>query len=706
MKIKIWYILLAMSALVFISVVASAASNNLSTVPLEVYGLDSVAGNPVILRTSKTYSGAAVNFTLTQPTGKQLQFEGVAGADGVAYLKISDYYTRAVGIYGVSANVVGNPLPSRPNSFKILAGNLSMSNSELTPVNQVVHSGSEKANLSISLRDDFGNPVSGHIVRLVSSSGNDSIKYFNDKNISDENGQVKFLVSSDTASLVNYSLYDLTTDQVLPGRAKVVYFDSSAEVFNTRVKLAAFSSKDEGNSSGPIDHFQFEDLSANVNTSQGVTLRLTAFDAASQPVTNYAGTVRFTVDGGNGGFATLPGDYTYSVQDQGTHVFSLAFNFKQPGVYNLKAIDMANVAIFGTKTVTVAAGEAVEFGSGVKSGIIITNPLPGTFGANVQVISGTAPANSKLKIFDNKLEIGSTITDASGKFSYTTGLLADGDHKLYVASVNDIGTVIATSTTVDLKIDTKAAKVSQIVVDPSGSVDPGTLITVKIYTEDSLSKAQVVVAGNVYTLNKNVAGYYETSFPSPIDFGQYKLSFTFTDELGNETKSDDKTIQVGKIGQTGSALKTEKVTGLNVQPADGRVILSWAATTSLANPVKNYRVYFGLSPNQLSNAVDTFTNAPTWYIPNLKNGTEYYFAVAAVDMKGNISDGFDKIVSAKVGGVVTNVQPPNVQNGTAGKDQVKYMTADTSNTGPELLWLLIISMFGGAFYSLCSRKGV
>jgi hypothetical protein len=47
-----------------------------------------------------------------------------------------------------------------------------------------------------------------------------------------------------------------------------------------------------------------------------------------------------------------------------------------------------------------------------------------------------------------------------------------------------------------------------------------------------------------------------------------------------------------------------------------------------------YRVYYGLSPNELVEAVDTFTSEPSWYVYNLVNGSEYYFAVVAVDSKG------------------------------------------------------------------------
>lgn len=694
-----------------------AASSVASTViPVEAYGMDTIAGSPVVLRTSKIQAGLPVTFVVTQPNNQQIQIEGVSDSSGVAYAKLSDYYTKAAGAYSVAV-AVNSSYQNRANSFTILPEKLSMINSELLPRDQVIHVGSEVANLTVKLKDDFSNSISGHIVKLISSAENDNVVYQNGSNVSDKNGEVHFRVNPGVSGLVSYSLYDLTADQVLNSRSKIVYFDSSNQVFNKQgsVKLAAyptrhgalasaaFSGSNEGNAAGPVDHFEVQDVPAVITSEQSVTLKITAYDSSGQPVSNYAGTVRFSVDGANSGFATLPNDYTYSIQDQGSHVFSLAFNFKQPGVYNLKITDLSNVAILGTKSITVTAATGSNSSSG-QSGITLTNPAAGAYSSNLQVVTGTAPVGVKLKIFDNNAEIASIVADASGKFSYTTGLLADGAHKLYVASVNDIGTVITTSATVDFTISTKAAKISQIVVDPSGVVDPGTMVSAKVYSDDILSKAQLVVAGNVYDLTKNPAGYYEASFKAPIDFGQYKLAFDFVSELGNESKSEDKVLQVGKVGPGGAGAKPAIVTGLIVQPADGKVILNWSAPTSLANQIKNYRIYFGNSPNQLSNAADTFTNATTWYIPNLQNGTQYYFTVAAVDMKGNVSDGFDKILPAMPSGAVNKVQPPDVQNGSAGKDQVKYMNGDTSKTGPEISWLFLLSVLGGFFYTFIRKR--
>ena len=119
--------------------------------------------------------------------------------------------------------------------------------------------------------------------------------------------------------------------------------------------------------------------------------------------------------------------------------------------------------------------------------------------------------------------------------------------------------------------------------------------------------------------------------------------------------------------------------------------------------IKNYLVSYGLSPNQLTQAVDTFTNATTWYIPNLKNGTEYYFAIAAVDVKGNVSEGYEKIVNATPRSSVVDVLAPDVANGSAGSEVLANMKEDASKTGPEIVWLLVLSMLGGGIYALRTR---
>jgi hypothetical protein len=137
--------------------------------------------------------------------------------------------------------------------------------------------------------------------------------------------------------------------------------------------------------------------------------------------------------------------------------------------------------------------------------------------------------------------------------------------------------------------------------------------------------------------------------------------------------------------------------GLIAYPQDHKIVLNWSAPKS-GSPVQFYRVYYGLSANQLSFAVDTWTATTTWYVPDLKNGVEYFFAVAAVDNAGNTSAHLSNIVSAVPGSVVTPI-PPEVQKGIAGGEQLTQMKSNTSETGPEVLYIILVALMGGLFYS-------
>jgi hypothetical protein len=118
----------------------------------------------------------------------------------------------------------------------------------------------------------------------------------------------------------------------------------------------------------------------------------------------------------------------------------------------------------------------------------------------------------------------------------------------------------------------------------------------------------------------------------------------------------------------------------------------------------NYRVYYGLSPNQLTEAVDTFTASTTWYLPNLKNEVEYYFAVIAVDSAGNVSELFSNIVSTVPGPDVVDAVSPEVAMGSAGSEALEDMERDPSEAGPEITWLVLFSLMGGMFYVFMGKK--
>lgn len=628
-----------------------------------------------------------------------LAFTLVAIFFSVSMVAFAENYWSRVTIDGYKINFRGL------NSVAETISDVRTIISTITPSDQVVKIGSEPASLSVQLNDDFGNPVSGHALRLISSLSNEKISSIPASGTTDQSGQLSFEIFPGSEGVAIYSFYDVTSDVLLPEKAKVVYFNQSDSILSYASYKSSnnqFDTSALGSPSGPIDHFKFDDVPVKISVGENVSLKLTAMDSKEQVASGYLGKIRFFIDGDNAGNVDLPDDYTFTLQDQGSHTFSLAFSFKQPGTYKLKVADLQNLAVIDELSVDVVAAGTQPSASGSSSSVTITSPTTGTSGNNIQVISGKAPAGAKIKILDNNVEIASVIADVSGNFSFTTGLLNDGEHKIYAAQVNDIGTILNVSPTVTLQIDTASAEVSQIVLEPAGAVDPATLMTVKLFTGENLSKAQVVVSGNVYDLTKTNKGYYQGTFSAPIEFGEYKLSFVLVDELGNEAKIKDETVlKVGKI--SGPAKKdpvsvTSNINNLIAKSGDHKVTLTWTDSASLSSPVKNYRVYYGVSPNQLTEVVDTFTNSTTWYIPNLQNGTEYYFAVVAVDMKGNSGDNFGTIVSSIPNPVVSNQPAPEVKNGYAGQEALDEMEKDVSESGPEILWLIIISALAGVFY--------
>ncbi|MFA6305296.1 MAG: hypothetical protein WC651_01020 [Candidatus Gracilibacteria bacterium] len=578
---------------------------------------------------------------------------------------------------------------------------VSATKSVVLPESQTVKIDKETAKITVLLADENGNPVSGHDVRLISSSNNDLVVPFFGSSVSGQNGEVVFEATSKENGLTTYIAFDLTSNTVLDAKAKVVYFDNGNYLFD-----------DSGNSSGPVSKLKFDNVPATVYAGDSMTFNLTALDAQNQTVTDYKGTVKFSINGSNAFYASLPNDYTFTTNDVGAHAFSLASAFKQAGTYNVEVRDTTTPSVYGEYTFIVLPKGSTSGTTqviGTTSSITITNPVAGTYSNPLQVISGNAKSGAKLKIFDNDLETGFANADSFGAFTYTTGKLADGEHAIYVVSVDDTDAILDKSATVTFSVDTEAPEVSEIVVTPSNSVTPNTKITIKLTSKETLSKATLSFNGNLYEMTDSGKGYYETSLNAPSDNGDYPLLFVVLDQLGNESMIDQKTsVKVSAAGSGDfenlpAASLVGDVSKVTATAYDRKVTLNWEKPVVGGDSVKNYRVYYGVSPNKLTEAVDTFTNSTTWYIANLQNNVLYYFAIIGVDSKGNTSAHFSNIVSATPNSVVSNVSSPEVQMGLAGGEAVAEMPKDPSQAGPEVIWMVVMSAFGGAFYVKSSR---
>jgi len=69
--------------------------------------------------------------------------------------------------------------------------------------------------------------------------------------------------------------------------------------------------------------------------------------------------------------------------------------------------------------------------------------------ANQVVATGTAEANSAIKVYDGTTQVGTTTTNSSGAWSVTTSVLSSGSHVLTAKATDVAGNVSAASTAVD-----------------------------------------------------------------------------------------------------------------------------------------------------------------------------------------------------------------------------------------------------------------
>ena len=669
-----------------------------SILPMEAYGLDTVAGYATVLRTSKVDAGKDVVFDIRKPSGKIISLNTLSNSNGVALVNLSDYYTREAGIYNVSAKLEGLTSSGWRN-FTVYPSSVSTSASTISPTDQVIRSSDENAKLVVKLVDEYGNPIEGHQLKIISSSKDDDINV--DSQISDQFGSATFVLSSNSSGTSTYSVYDVTADRILDSKARVVYFESDDYVFSNKEPSYYYASTFA--LGGPVDSFEFEDVPDQINPGETISVKVSAMDSQNQKASDYLGTLRFSVEGENAPFAKTPDDYTFVLADQGSHTFSLALLFQQAGDYKMKVTDLNNPGIFGEKTFSVVDASYVDGGAE----IVISNPSSGnTYSNSVQVISGKATPGSSLKIFDNDVEMHSLIADLNGDFSYTTGPLLVGSHKIYVASVNGDGTILKTSKITEIAIDVSGPQISQALIEPSGEVDPGSAVKITLNVSDELSKASMVLQGSVYEFAKTPEGKYTLEVAAPMDFGEYPLDFIIADELGNESNyKAHSTLKVGKL--VVAVIEVGEVTGLKATPGDSRVTLNWIAPLSSTNPIKNYRIFYGISPNQLTEATDTFTDSTTWYIPNLNNNVEYFFTVLAVDTAGNTASVFGDIVASIPVPPVVYTPPPSFVFGARAEESeqaLEEMEEDVSDSGPELTWLILLSAIGGIFYSESRRR--
>ncbi|NRR31755.1 cadherin-like domain-containing protein [Oxalobacteraceae bacterium] len=164
---------------------------------------------------------------------------------------------------------------------------------------------------------------------------------------------------------------------------------------------------------------------------------------------------------------------------------------------------------------------------------------------NTPTLSGSAEAGALLALFDGGQQIGNASADASGAWSFTTGVLADGIHHLTVGTSDLAGNVLA-PVALDIEIDTQLAQPGKpdLLTTSDGGVSTSddytndntpslsglseALAAIAVYDGETLIGNSAADANGVWTLTTGALGE-----------GQHPITARARDAAGNDAIASD-----------------------------------------------------------------------------------------------------------------------------------------------------------------------
>jgi Ca2+-binding RTX toxin-like protein len=234
----------------------------------------------------------------------------------------------------------------------------------------------------------------------------------------------------------------------------------------------------------------------------------------------------------------------------------------------------------GTHSFTATATDAAGNVSAVSTGLVVTvipssgsAPMIASFSTdsgtagdhitndNTLSLTGSAPANSAVNVFDGTKQLGTVTANASGAWSYTTAALADDSHSFTATDIVG-GTTSPASSPLSVTIDTVApAKpvVSSFSPDTAPTGDGHTTATTLTLTGTGEASSTIKAFDGTTLLGTapvNASGVWSFT-TSGLALGTYNITATDTDVAGNTSATSAAlavTIDSGGVGGGASNL--------------------------------------------------------------------------------------------------------------------------------------------------------
>ncbi|MDM2851153.1 Ig-like domain-containing protein [Citrobacter sp. Cpo074] len=346
--------------------------------------------------------------------------------------------------------------------------------------------------------------------------------------------------------------------------------------------------------------------------------------------------------------------------------------------------------------ITQVADDVGPLIGNLNNGQATNDPLP--------TLSGTAEANSTVRIYDNGSFIGFTTADGTGAWTFTPGTqLGNGNHALTVTATDAAGNISPTSAGFNIVVDT-VAPLAPTIIQAFDDVQPGTGTlsngastndTRPVLSGSAEAGARVAIYDNgalLATVTATIDGTWEY-LTTTLGNGQHVFTAIATDAAGNVSPvSGGFTINVDTIapsvpllvsvvddiagGVFNAALSNGQLTN------DARPTLNGTAEAGSTVSIYDGSTLLGTALVQSNNSWSFTPTTP------LANGS-HTFTVTATDAAGNTSGataGFSVVVDTtaptqpSISSIIDDIGP---NTGPIGSNQPTNDARPTLNGSTE-----------------------
>ncbi len=601
---------------------------------------NSLAGEENNIRFSELFPNETASVTLARPDGSALDFPVQADSSGIATLSLYGLHVRLTGNYTLT---IHRPTGDLQKIFSVLSGPVSAYQSQIFLDHPSVEAnGTAASAFTITLRDSQGNPIVGKSIQAFSSRNTDTITF---QNTTNNQGQATGTITSTVPGVSVLSV--LAGNILLFQKPQVVFYLSSPALRNVGsmgepsygeyLKAQLFGDQQ----ATQVAYFTLENIKTTPMIGETLNVKVVAKDVSGNTVTGYQGTVRFAAPSDLR--ATLPSDYKFTFEDQGSHTFYLAVAFQTPGAQTLEVHDLDDARRSGEVTLNVAMS-STPVPPPTTPGITLLTPTPGTFRSSRMTITGQAVNVSSVRLQDgNTVLTDNLAVDAKGNFVFQTPALADGTHVFKAYDPNSS----LTSNEISIQIDRSAPQNIQVIVEPQGLMDPDQEFKVRVLSQDPLSAASVTFNGVKEDLIPS-GNEFQTTLTAPKIKGDYPVDVMATDLLGNEGQYPNSatiTVKDSMVAANSGndMIPPSSVSNVVSESGDGKITLFWSPAIDQSG-IKQYRIEFGSQDLNVSDGsgpvvFDQYNITPDdrtkWYVNNLSDNKKYFFRVVAFDNQGN-----------------------------------------------------------------------